>query len=78
VGSGRTISVAREALVELTLGQRALKIWVLVADITDEFILDLDILRAYHATMDVGPQVLWLGQDDLPMTEGPIASVLTW
>jgi hypothetical protein len=48
----------REALVELTLEQRALKIWVFVADITDEFILGLDILQAYHATVDVGRHVL--------------------
>jgi hypothetical protein len=63
VGSGRTIHVAREALVELTLTQRALKIWVFVADIMDEFILGLDILRAYHATVDVRRHVLRLGQD---------------
>jgi hypothetical protein len=30
----------REAHVELTLGRRPLRIWVLVADITDELILD--------------------------------------
>jgi hypothetical protein len=29
---------------------------VFVADITDEFILGLDIQRAYHATVDVGRQ----------------------
>jgi hypothetical protein len=62
VCSGRTIPVVREALVEVTLGQRALKILVFVADITAEFILGLDILRAYHATVDVGRQVLRLGQ----------------
>jgi hypothetical protein len=33
--SGQTIPVMKEALVELTLGQRFLKIWVFVADITD-------------------------------------------
>jgi hypothetical protein len=45
VGSGRTIPVVKEALVQLILGQQALKIWVFVIDITDEFILVLDILR---------------------------------
>jgi hypothetical protein len=63
VGSRRTIPVAREALVELTLTQRALKIWVFVADIMDEFILGLDILRAYQATVDVRRHVLRLSQD---------------
>jgi hypothetical protein len=34
-----TIPVVKEARVELNLGQRDLKIWMLVADITDEFIM---------------------------------------
>jgi hypothetical protein len=70
VGSGRTIPVVREALVEVTLGPRALKIW-------DEFILGLDILGAYHKTVDVGRQVLRLGKDELPVREAPTAWVLT-
>jgi hypothetical protein len=53
VGSGRTIPVLREALRELTLGQRALNVWVFVDDITHDLILGLDILRAYNATVDV-------------------------
>jgi hypothetical protein len=53
VGLGLATPVVREALRELTLGQRALNIWVLVIDITEEFILGLDNLRAYHATVDV-------------------------
>jgi hypothetical protein len=53
-GSGRTIPVVREALTELTLGQRALNIWVFIGDVREEFILGLDIPRAYHATVDVG------------------------
>jgi hypothetical protein len=39
MGSGRTIPVVKKELGELTLGQRALKISMFVADITDEFIL---------------------------------------
>jgi hypothetical protein len=58
VGSERTIPVVREALRELTLRQRALNIWVFVADITDDLILGLDIPRHYHATVDVGRHVL--------------------
>jgi hypothetical protein len=77
VGSGRTIPVVREALGELTLGQRALNIWIFVADIMEEFILGLDILRAYHATVDVERHMLRLGQDELPVREAPTASVLT-
>jgi hypothetical protein len=44
--SGETIPVLKEALVELTLGQRALRIWVFIAEVTDEFILGLDVLWA--------------------------------
>jgi hypothetical protein len=77
VGSGRTIPIVKEALVEVTLGQLALKIWVFVTDMMDEFILGLNILRAYHAIVDVGCQVLHLGQDELPGREAPTASVLT-
>jgi predicted aspartyl protease len=52
--SGKTIPVVKEALVELTIGRRTLRIWVFFADITEEFILGLDNQRAYHATVDVG------------------------
>jgi hypothetical protein len=54
VGSGRTIPVVREALRGLTLGQRALNIWVFIGDVREEFILGLGTPRAYHATVDVG------------------------
>jgi hypothetical protein len=40
--SGETIPVVKEARVELTLGRRTLRIWVFVADITDDFMLGLD------------------------------------
>jgi hypothetical protein len=50
--SEETISVLKEALGELTLGRSALMIWVFVAEITDEFILGLDVLRAYDASVD--------------------------
>jgi hypothetical protein len=61
VGSGRTKPVVKEALVELTLGQRVLKIWVFVAGVRDEFIMGLDILRAYDASVDVGRLMLHQG-----------------
>jgi hypothetical protein len=43
--SGETIPVV-EAHVELTMGRSALRSWVFVADIKDDFILGLDILWA--------------------------------
>jgi hypothetical protein len=76
VGLGRMIPIVKKVLVELTLGQRALKIWVFVADMWDEFILGLHILWAYDESVDVGCHVLRLGQE-VPAREAPTASVLT-
>ena len=65
--SGETLPMLREALVELTLGQRALSIWVFVAEVTDEFILGLDVLRAYDASVDLGRHLLRLGQEEVTL-----------
>jgi hypothetical protein len=66
----------KEERVELTLERRTLRTWVFVADITDDFILGLDILRIYDASVDVGCYVLLLGRDQVPEREAPTASVL--
>jgi hypothetical protein len=71
-----TIPVVKEARVELTTGRHTLRSWVFVADITDDFILGLDILRAYDASVDIGRRVLRLGRDEVPVREAPTASVL--
>jgi hypothetical protein len=65
--SGETLPLLRETLVELTLGQRALRIWVFVAEVTDEFILGLDVLRAYDASVDLGRHLLRLGQGEVTL-----------
>jgi hypothetical protein len=49
---------------------------VFVADIADDFILGLDILRACDASVDIGRRVLRLGQDEVPVREAPTAAVL--
>jgi len=67
MASGETIPVLKEALVELTLGQRALRIWVFVAEVTDEFILGLDVLWAYDASVDLGRHLLRLGQEEVTL-----------
>jgi predicted aspartyl protease len=56
--SGETIPVVKEAHVELTMGRRTLRSCVFVADIADDFILGLDILRAHHASVEIGRRVL--------------------
>jgi hypothetical protein len=71
-----TIPVVKEARVEVTTGRHTLRSWVFVADITDDFILGLDILRAYDASVDIGQRVLRLGRDEVPVREAPTASVL--
>jgi hypothetical protein len=74
--SGETIPVVKEARVELTIGRRTLRSWVFVADITDDLILGLDILRAYDASVDIGRRVIRLGRDEVPVREAPTAAVL--
>jgi hypothetical protein len=44
---GDIIPLQNEALVELTLGRQAIRICVFVAEVSDEFILWLDILCVY-------------------------------
>jgi hypothetical protein len=67
MASGETIPVVKEVLVELALGRRALRIWVFVAEITDEFILPLDVLRAYDASVDFGCHLLSLGKEEVTL-----------
>jgi hypothetical protein len=49
--SGETIPVMEETPVELTL---ALRILVFVTEVMDEFILGLDVLQAYDASVHLG------------------------
>jgi predicted aspartyl protease len=65
--SDETIPVVKEAHVELTIGRCTLRSWVFVADIMNNFILGLDILRAYDASVDIGRRVLRLGRDEVPV-----------
>jgi hypothetical protein len=47
----------------LTQGPRPLKIWVFIANITNKFILGLDILHAYDASVDLGHQMLHVAEE---------------
>jgi hypothetical protein len=58
VVSGETLCILKEVFLTLTLGRCTLNIWEFVTNITNEFILGLDILRAYDASVDVGCQTL--------------------
>jgi hypothetical protein len=65
--SGEALPILKEVFLTLTLGRRPLKIWVFVADISNEFILGLGILRAYDASMDIGRQTLRLAEEEVSL-----------
>jgi hypothetical protein len=65
--SGDTLPILMEALVEKTLGQRPICIWVFTANITEEFILELDIMHAHKASVDFRCHVLQLGDEEVPL-----------
>jgi hypothetical protein len=58
--SGEALLILKAVFLTLTLGWRPLKIWVFVANITNEFILWLDILQIYNASVDLGRHMLHL------------------
>jgi hypothetical protein len=47
MASGETLPILKEILVELPLGWCPLMTWVLIAKITHEFILGLDVLHIH-------------------------------
>jgi hypothetical protein len=63
----RYLPILQEVFLTLILGRRPLKITVFVASITNEFILWLDILRAYDASVDLGCQTLRLAEEELSL-----------
>jgi hypothetical protein len=69
--SGETQPMKKRALVEMTLGQVPIRIWAFVASIVDEFILGLDFLRAYSASVDLGRRVLRVGQEEISLCSPP-------
>jgi hypothetical protein len=54
----KTHHVLKKSLAELTLRQCPLWSWVSVTEITDEFILGLNVLHAHNAFTDLGHHVL--------------------
>jgi hypothetical protein len=61
-------------LVKLTLGWRPLTIWVLITNITEDFMLELYILHVHNASMDLGCSALQMGNEECdhvhPLCEG--------
>jgi hypothetical protein len=50
-----------------SLGRRAFRIWMFVAEVTDAFNLGLDVVRACDASVDLGRHVLRLGQKEVTL-----------
>jgi hypothetical protein len=65
--SGETLPILKEVFLTLTVGWRPIKICVFVANITNELILGLDILRAYDASVDLGRQTLRLAGEEISL-----------
>jgi hypothetical protein len=63
--SGESLLILKDVLLTFMLGRRQLKMWVFVANITDE--LWLDILRAYGASVDIGRQILRLADEEISL-----------
>ena len=67
VASGETLSILKEALVTLTMGWRPLTTWVLVADITDEFVLAFNVLRAHSASVELKRLMLQMRRGEVSL-----------
>jgi hypothetical protein len=72
--STEALPILKEVFLTLTLEQRPLKIWVFIANITDEFILGLDILCAYDASVDQGHQTLCLAEEEVSLWSPGVGS----
>jgi hypothetical protein len=62
--SGEALPILKEVFLTLNLGRPPFKIWVFVADITNEFILGLVTLDAYDASVNIGRQTLRLVEEE--------------
>jgi hypothetical protein len=69
-GIGRWgIPFFKGALVELTLWWLMLITWVFITNVTEEFILGLDVLQAHSTAIDFGCCVLLLDNEEMPLLE---------
>jgi hypothetical protein len=57
--SGETVPILKKAFVKLTLRQRPLTTCVFLTNITEVFILGLDVLCARDASLDLRHHTLW-------------------
>jgi hypothetical protein len=65
--STEALPIIKEVFLTLMLGWCLVTISVFIADITNEFILGLDILHAYDAPVDPGRQMLHLAKGEVSL-----------
>jgi hypothetical protein len=65
--SSEALPILKEVLLTLILARRPLKFFVFIADITNELILGLRILRAYDAFADLGRETLRLAKEQVSL-----------
>jgi hypothetical protein len=65
--SGHTLPIMKEVLVKLIMGRRPLIKWVCVANITEEFILGLNVMYSHDAIVDLRRCMLHMGDDEVPL-----------
>jgi hypothetical protein len=65
--SGEALPIFKEVFLTLAPGPCPVKFWVFVANIMNEFILGLDILRAYNASVDLGNQILRPAEEEVSL-----------
>jgi hypothetical protein len=63
--SGEALLIMREVFLTLNFGRCPIKIWVLFADITNEFILGLDLLQNCNVYVDRERQTLRLVEEEV-------------
>jgi hypothetical protein len=61
--SQEAFPILKEVFLTLTLWRRTLKIWVFIANITNEFVLGMNILSMYNASVDLWHQMLRLAEE---------------
>jgi hypothetical protein len=61
--SGEAFHILKEVFLTLTVGRRPLKICFFVANVTNNLILGLDILRPYDASVDIGREMLRMAEE---------------
>jgi hypothetical protein len=64
---GEALPILKEGFLTLTLGWSPLKIWGFVANITNEFILGLDILHTYDESLDLRRQMLCPAEEEVSL-----------